>query len=244
MLIPVALACCMVRRKPYPAVDDIKLPSTLKASPGRDSPYRLSEVEGGGYIGASTFTSDLQQGTQLERDGSPSTMALSGDDDDMSADEAVPEAEEVIKDFRVLIVYSQSLFEAQRRDILCNLVQRLNEDYCGIKPLCCDTVVMDRQPSIWLQQEVPKADFILCVCTQQTLREWDVTMSTTFGTIKMIVEARICSDEGYSNFAAVLLHASDKKYIPDLLQRNRMFEIDDLDSIVSYITGIPLYVLP
>lgn len=244
VLIPVAMVCWIIRRRSlYPPVNDINPPGVpidiIKASSNEELPYREAPAEDSGYIEVPVFTPDFHPDT---RDGSPSTVALSGDD--ASTNEAVVDAEEVIKDLRVLIVYSQTLSEAQRRDILTNLVQRLNEDYQGIKPLCCHTVPMDRQPSIWLQQEVPKADIVLCVCTEQSLQEWEARMSTMFGTIKMIIEARICKDEEYSNFATILLDASDKKYIPDLLQTNRKFEIDDLDSIVRYITGIPLFVLP
>lgn len=221
VLVPATLVYCMIHKKRLVAdtnyTTSLEGPRlTIEPSPCR-SEFRYRPTQAG-----DTY--------------SVRTVALSGDE------VYVPVLGEE-KDFTVLVVYSCSLPEAERRDILSNLVEKLDGEYWDIRPICCDIVSMDRQPSIWLQREVPKADYVLCVCTDRSLREWKVK-STMFGALKMIIEAKICKDEEYLNFATILLEESTRKYIPDLLQGNQSFVIDDLQSIVRYITGVPLYALP
>lgn len=174
------------------------------------------------------------------RAGSPSTMRLS---EDSGSDTDQEWVEQVLsRPLAVLVVYSLKVPDVQRKDILSNLVEELDH-FKGIDPVCCDIVSRVRKPSLWLQHQVPEADFVLCVCTENCVQDWEVE-STMLGTLKRIIETKICKDETYSNFATILLNASDEKYVPFLLQRNINFMIDDLHSIVSYVMGKPPCVLP
>jgi hypothetical protein len=179
--------------------------------------------------------------SSLERESSWSTMELSGDES--QSREAEEMREEIIGELKVLVVYSLRLTEAQREDILNNLIGRLHKEYRGIEPVSHDTVPMKKQQSIWLQEEMPTADKILCVCTESSRLEWE-DKSTMLGAVRMVIEAKTCKNEEYSNFAVVLLKADDREHIPYPLSRNLSFAIDDCHAIASYVTGIPPYVLP
>ena len=146
------------------------------------------------------------------------------------------------KESRVLFVYSLNIPESVKKDILSNLVQRLTAMY-HIKPVCCDIVSMRENPSKWLLDEVPKADVVLCVLTQNFVQDWEAE-STIIGILKMIIVAKVLKKEPFSNFASVILHEDHKKLIPDLLQQKAMFTIDNLPGIGRFIKDIPLCVLP
>lgn len=232
--------------------DYIKGPPVLAGSP---NDYNLSDLPpmGSGsssnsgspcFLGHASFPPALTEfptltNLQPANAGSCGTMRFS---EAPGSDTEDPDPEVVLRCFRVLVVYSLKVSEAQRKDILSNLVQRL-ASCLGIEPVCCDIVPVHRKPSLWLHQQVPKADVVLCVCTESCVQDWEVE-STMFGTLRMIIETKMCKDEVYSNFATILLRADDARFVPDLLQRNRNFVIDDLRPIVGYIMGSPLCVLP
>lgn len=154
--------------------------------------------------------------------------------------------------FRALIVYSaQTPVEVVEEFILPKLASGLKED--GITPVC-HALRSQRgyQPFVWLREEVPKVSAVLCVCTEEFLNDWTKTRDhhddrerdfTLAQTLRHIILTRQARDEGFSEFASILLGPEDARFIPDLLQLNKKFNIEQLDLIGGFVKGIPQYVL-
>ena len=150
------------------------------------------------------------------------------------------------KKYKALVVFSPRTMPESADEIRKNLVGGLHLFYSDIKPLCYDFVSLRNQPFVWLQDEEPKADAVLCVCTKEFQEEWEGFEKGFhfIQALKNIIRSKQFSKEGYSKFASVLLKPEDEEFIPDLLRVKQHFMINDLNSIAGFIKNMPTHVFP
>lgn len=150
---------------------------------------------------------------------------------------------EILRNLRVLIVYSLRHTQSERLQFLSDFVVKLSV-YQGVEPVCSDLASLDRKPSIWVRGEVPKADVVLCVCTEYFQQDWELD-STIIGALRIAIDAKIQRREEYANFATIKVNKEDERFIPDLLARNSSFMMDaELSDVARFIKRTPLCVLP
>ena len=151
--------------------------------------------------------------------------------------------------YTVLVVYSPDSSEDDEKLILQLLVRELRKRYI-------DTVTpKDLQRGnlpLWMEDQMKRADAVLCVCNEAFSKEWNKNPETTYTSravvhsLKAIIGGSLSQSKDLSTFLGiVLLKQSDKRFIPsNYLAGTQSFLVDETEDIARFVAQVPHFEVP
>jgi len=103
----------------------------------------------------------------------------------------------------------------------------------------------------WIEEQVKKADAVLCVCNEAFFKEWTSNPSTVYTSravahsLKSFIGGTLSQSEDLSKFGIVLLKQSDKQFIPSTyLAGTQQFLINETEKIARFVARVSHFEVP
>ena len=149
----------------------------------------------------------------------------------------------------VLVVYSPDSSEYDERLILQLLVRELRKR--SINAVTPRDLQRGNLP-LWMEDQMKKADAVLCVCDEAFYKEWNKNPETTYTSravvhsLKAIIGGSLSQSKDLSTFLGiVLLKQSDKRFIPsNYLAGTQSFLVDEIENIARFVAQVPHFEVP
>lgn len=141
-----------------------------------------------------------------------------------------------------LVVYSLDSSESDEHLVLQYLISDLRKyDIATVTP---KNLQRGNLP-FWIEEQVKKADAVLCVCNEAFFKEWTSNPSTVYTSravahsLKSFIGGTLSQSEDLSKFGIVLLKQSDKQFIPSTyLAGTHSFLIDETENIARFVAEV------
>ena len=146
--------------------------------------------------------------------------------------------------YTVLVVYSPDSSEYDEQLILQLLVFELRKH--SINAVTPNDLQRGNLP-LWMEDQMKKADAVLCVCNAAFYKEWNRNPETTYTSravvhsLKAIIGGSLSQSKDLSTFLGiVLLKQSDKRFIPsNYLAGTQSFLVDEIENIARFVAQVP-----
>ena len=144
----------------------------------------------------------------------------------------------------VLVVYSLDSNQYDEGVILQFLVFELRKR--SISAITPKDLQRGNLP-LWMEDQMKKADAVLCVCNEALYEEWNRNPETAYTSravvhsLKAIIGGSLSQSKDLSAFLGiVLLKQSDKKFIPSsYLAGTPSFLVDEIENIARFVAQVP-----
>lgn len=141
-----------------------------------------------------------------------------------------------------LVVYSLDSSERDEHLVLQYLISDLRKYY--IAAVTPKNLQRGNLP-FWIEEQVKKADAVLCVCNEAFFKEWTSNPSTVYTSravahsLKSFIGGTLSQSKDLSKFGIVLLKQSDKQFIPSTyLAGTQSFLIDETENIARFVAEV------
>ena len=149
----------------------------------------------------------------------------------------------------VLVVYSLDSSQYDEGVILQFLVFELRKR--SISAITPKDLQRGNLP-LWMEDQMKKADAVLCVCNKALYEEWNRNPETAYTSravvhsLKAIIGGSLSQSKDLSAFLGiVLLKQSDKKFIPSsYLAGTPSFLVDEIENIARFVAQVPHFEVP
>ena len=149
----------------------------------------------------------------------------------------------------VLVVYSLDSSQYDEGVILQFLVFELQKR--SISAITPKDLQRGNLP-LWMEDQMKKADAVLCVCNKALYEEWNRNPETAYTSravvhsLKAIIGGSLSQSKDLSTFLGIiLLKQSDKKFIPSkYLAGTPSFLVDEIENIARFVAQVPHFEVP
>jgi len=147
-----------------------------------------------------------------------------------------------------LVVYSLNSSEHDEHLVLQYLISDLRKyNVAAVTP---KNLQRGNLP-FWIEEQVKKADAVLCVCNEAFFKEWTSNPSTVYTSravahsLKSFIGGTLSQSEDLSKFGIVLLKQSDKQFIPSTyLAGTQQFLINETEKIARFVARVSHFEVP
>jgi len=141
-----------------------------------------------------------------------------------------------------LVIYSLDSSERDEHLVLQYLISDLRK--YNIAAVTPKNLQRGNLP-FWIEEQVKKADAVLCVCNEAFFKEWTSNPSTVYTSravahsLKSFIGGTLSQAEDLSKFGIVLLKQSDKQFIPSrYLAGTPSFLIEETGNIARFVARV------
>ena len=151
----------------------------------------------------------------------------------------------------VLVIYSLDSSDHDEHIILEHLLVGLRR--YQIAAVTAKTDLPRGNLPLWIEEQMNKADAVLCVCNEAFFKEWNRDSSTDTYTsravahsVKSYIGGTLSQSKDLSKFIGiVLLKQSDRRFIPSAyLAGSQSFLVDETEDIARFVARVSQFELP
>ena len=151
----------------------------------------------------------------------------------------------------VLVIYSLDSSDHDEHIILEHLLVGLRR--YQIAAVTAKTDLPRGNLPLWIEEQMNKADAVLCVCNEAFFKEWNRDSSTDMYTsravahsVKSYIGGTLSQSKDLSKFIGiVLLKQSDRRFIPSAyLAGSQSFLVDETEDIARFVARVSQFELP
>ena len=151
----------------------------------------------------------------------------------------------------VLVIYSLDSSDHDEHIILEHLLVGLRR--YEIAAVTAKTDLPRGNLPLWIEEQMNKADAVLCVCNEAFFKEWNRDSSTDMYTsravahsVKSYIGGTLSQSKDLSKFIGiVLLKQSDRRFIPSAyLAGSQSFLVDETEDIARFVASVSQFELP
>ena len=143
----------------------------------------------------------------------------------------------------VLVIYSLDSSDHDERIILEHLLVGLQR--YQIAAVTAKTDLVRGNLPLWIEEQMNKADAVLCVCNEAFFKEWNRDSSTDMYTSRAVAHSLSQSKDLSKFIGIVLLKQSDRRFIPSAyLAGPQSFLVDETEDIARFVARVSQFELP